>query len=645
MHFADAEKYIIRKLEKDLPKNLYYHGVHHTIDVCNAAARLAKFERLSEEDTLLLKTAALYHDCGFLFKYYDNEALGVTMMRGTLETFGYTRNQINTIAQLILATSIPHKPQNLLEKLICDADLDYLGRDDFFSISHSLKREWSEYGKPKSLLQWYTQQLDFMQKHRYFTQSAIALREANKQKYIEEIKILLGKLNKENHARKSAAETRLASTVRTDIALNKVEILKHVDIFSTTSENIVTEIAAAMKVMSIPAGTHIIEKGELGTCMYIIDEGKVKVHDGIYDIAELSAGKFFGEISLLDTEPRSADVTAVTDCVLLQLDQEDFSVVSHKYNDVARGIMRVLLGRLRSQNTKIIQELKEREKHLHALVDERTRELNLKNEKLEAAYKDIKDSISYAKLIQQALLPNVEDIFNAFTQSFIYYRPKDIVSGDFYFFEEKKGKYIVGVADCTGHGVPGAFMSMIGHDTLHQIIVEKEITTPSEVLNQLEAGIRRALHQDDNPDTKDGMDIAVCALDAHKQGDKNILLQYSGALRSLYLVRKDALEVEEVRADKHSIGGLLTGGDEKKFSNHQVYLNPGDTFYIFSDGYCDQFGGPGGKKFMNRHFQRILLGIQQLPMKEQEEFLDKTFREWKGDLEQVDDVLVIGIRI
>ena len=335
MRYEEAEKYIIQKLESDLPKNLYYHGAHHTIDVCNAAARLAKIEKLNEEDTLLLKTAALYHDCGFLFKYYDNESLGAKMMEGIVGTFGYTEKQISIITKLILATSIPQTPKNLLEKLLCDADLDYLGRDDFFSISHSLKREWSEYGKPKTLLKWYTQQLAFMQTHKYFTRSAVSLREETKQKYIEEIKTLLGKLNKQNGSQKPASETRLANSIRTDSTLNIAEILKSVDIFSTTSGDVIQQISSAMKVVSVSAGQHIIEKGELGTSMFIIDKGTVKVHDGIYNIAELGPGKFFGEISLLDTEPRSADVTAMTDCVLLQLEQEDFSVVSHKYNDVA----------------------------------------------------------------------------------------------------------------------------------------------------------------------------------------------------------------------------------------------------------------------------------------------------------------------
>jgi len=649
IQYAEVEKYITKKLENDLPKNLYYHGVHHTIDVCNAAARLAKLEKLNDEETVLVKTAALFHDSGFIFKYYDNESLGVKMMEGILPTFNYTREQIDEISKLILVTSLPHRPENLLEQIMCDADLDYLGRDDFFSISHSLKREWGEYGKTKTLLQWYKEQLVFMQKHSWFTKSATGLRDEKKQNYIGEIKLLLGKLEKNHQLKKKSSEARLKEAVRDDLAIDKSDILKHVDIFSTTSDKIIREIASAMKVLFLKAGMQVIEKGELGTCMFIIHDGKVRVHDGIYDIAELGPGKFFGEISLLDTEPRSADVTAKTDCILLQLDQEDFSVVSHKYNDVARGIMRVLLGRLRSQNTKIIQELKEREKHLQALVDERTRELNLKNEKLESAYKDIKDSINYAKRIQQAILPSVHDIYKVLDQSFIYYRPKDIVSGDFYFFAEKHKKIVLGVADCTGHGVPGAFMSMIGHDLLTQIIIERGITSPADILNHLEAGIRNALKQDsEHAEANDGMDIALVSLQLQKKNTEPETtfaeLEYAGAYRNLYLIRKNSKELDEVKADKYSIGGESLG-EHKKFSNHTIPLHEGDVFYIFSDGYADQNGGSEDKKLKTKKFKEILIDIQKKSMKDQKNYLDNFITNWMGTTEQRDDILVIGVRV
>ncbi|MBI4929548.1 MAG: cyclic nucleotide-binding domain-containing protein [Bacteroidetes bacterium] len=647
MHYSEAEKFIIGKFQKELPANLHYHGLHHTLDVRDAVERIARMENMGEEEIVILKTTAMYHDAGFIYQYYDNEHLGVKLACDTLTSFGYSGVQITNVSKLILSTSLPYNPKNQLERIICDADLDYLGREDFYSISYTLRREWAEYGKAKTLLQWYEEQLAFMKKQKYFTRSANQLREARKQQYIAEMKEMLGK-----RKHKTIMEESMTALP----ADEKILTLKALSIFSGTSDEILSGIASMTKTLVVKSGQIIIQKGDIGKSMYIIHSGRVKVHDDIYTIAELGEGNFFGEVSLLDTEPRSASITAIADTTLFVLEQEDFYKILQKHKDVAQGIMKILIGRFRKQNATIFNDLKEKEKKLQALVDQRTQELQSankeiekafhqieeKNQKLEVAYKDIRDSISYAKRIQQAILPNISDVYRALTQSFVYYKPKDIVSGDFYFFAEKNNKIMLGVADCTGHGVPGAFMSMIGHDMLNQIIIEKGITSPSEVLNHLEAGIRGALKQDmESSENKDGMDIALCSLGIQSAECE---LQFAGAFRNLYLVRKGASEVEEVRADKNSIGGMLTG-DTKRFSNHQIFLNKGDAFYIFSDGYCDQFGGPGGKKFMSRQFQKLFLSIRHLSMKEQEEVIDKTFRDWKGDLEQIDDVLVIGVRI
>lgn len=652
MNYAEAEKYVFQKLVKELPSNLYYHGVHHTKDVINTVVRLADMERVNEENTILLKTAALYHDAGFIFQYFDNEHLGVKLACDTLPSFGYSGIQITNISKLILATSMPANPKNVLEGILCDADLDYLGRDDFYSTSYSLRREWAEYGKAKTLLQWYEQQLVFMKKQMYYTETAKKLREHKKQQYILEMAEMLGKRLKKKT--QSDAGAFLADG-------KKINTLRALSIFSGSSAEVLTGIAKALKAVAVKSGENIIQKGDLGNCMYIIESGRVKIHDDIYTITELGEGNFFGEVSLLDTEPRSASVTAIADTMLLILEQNDFYKILQKHRDVAQGIMKILISRFRRQNATIINDLRDREKKLQMLVDQRTRELTVaneqiekafheieeKNQKLELAYKDIRDSINYAKRIQQAILPSIHDIYKVLEHSFIYYRPKDIVSGDFYFFAEKNKKVLVGVADCTGHGVPGAFMSMIGHDMLNQIIMERGFTTPADVLNQLEAGIRSALKQDAvDSETKDGMDIALCSLDMlnGKIPDDGITINYSGAFRNMYVVKKDSPDVEEIKADKFSIGGIQMG-EEKKFTNHTIRLAKGDIFYIFSDGYCDQFGGPSGKKFMTRQFQKFLQSIKHLSMKEQEKAIDKAFTEWRGHLEQVDDVLVIGVKV
>jgi serine phosphatase RsbU (regulator of sigma subunit) len=270
------------------------------------------------------------------------------------------------------------------------------------------------------------------------------------------------------------------------------------------------------------------------------------------------------------------------------------------------------------------------------------------NTELQSAYhlieeknKDITDSINYAKRIQTAILPSVEHIQNFLPESFINYQPKDIVSGDFYWFTEKNGKLIIAVADCTGHGVPGAFMSMIGNDLLTQIIIEKGITQPNLILTHLHEGVKNALKQDaDSSKTKDGMDIALIAINKNDHS----AIEYAGALRPLWAVKKTDGTLTEYKADKHSIGGAYSA-EQKEFTNNPISLQKGDVIYLFTDGYADQFGGEQGKKFMSKNMKELLRGIRDLTMEEQKNKIHASFTDWKKNREQVDDVLVIGIRI
>ncbi|HLG03215.1 MAG TPA: two-component regulator propeller domain-containing protein, partial [Bacteroidia bacterium] len=275
--------------------------------------------------------------------------------------------------------------------------------------------------------------------------------------------------------------------------------------------------------------------------------------------------------------------------------------------------------------------IKKENRILEAKVAERTQELAEKNA-------DITASIEYAKRIQSAILPDHDVLYQHFRESFVLYKPKDIVSGDFYWFAEKNDKAIVVVADCTGHGVPGALMSMIGHNLLNQIVLEKGITEPDEILNRLNNGVRSALKQDhSDQDTTDGMDIAVCVHDRNK----NEML-FAGALRPLILIRKGLMS--KVDSDRFPIGGSQDS-QHKKFTLHRFMVDPGDSIYLFSDGFADQFGGEKGKKFMLKRLLDQLISIQPLPMKEQLAVLDRTFESWREGFEQVDDVLLVGIKI
>jgi len=261
------------------------------------------------------------------------------------------------------------------------------------------------------------------------------------------------------------------------------------------------------------------------------------------------------------------------------------------------------------------------------------------NHIIEEKNKSITDSIRYAKRIQNAILPSDVLIQKLLADIFVFYKPKDIVSGDFYFCAQAGDKIILAVADCTGHGVPGAFMSMIGNSLLNQIIKENKISTPSEILNNLNVGVREALGQhESDSDTRDGMDIALCAIDLKKGS-----LEFAGANRSIYIVKKSKV-LEEYKANKFPIGGIQSE-EAKEFTNQNIDFAKGDMLYLSSDGYADQFGGSEGKKFRTRQLKELIASVSQVAMVEQKTTLEDTFIRWMGNAEQIDDVLVIGVRL
>jgi serine phosphatase RsbU (regulator of sigma subunit) len=246
----------------------------------------------------------------------------------------------------------------------------------------------------------------------------------------------------------------------------------------------------------------------------------------------------------------------------------------------------------------------------------------------------IEDSIKYAKRIQTALMPSLE-LFSDKLEHFVLYRPLSIVSGDFYWVSSRSNPQVIISADCTGHGVPGAFMSMLGVTLLNEIVNGKNILMPDQIINNLRQGIIRSLRQVAGEDSvKDGMDIAVCAVDF----DKNILW-YAGANNPLYLVRNG--ELIHYRADRMPVAIHYK---MEPFTLHRIDLQKGDAFYIFSDGFADQFGGPKQRKYMSMQLRRNLVEMSGMPMLKQGEQLNRIFEEWRGDSPQIDDVTIIGVR-
>ncbi len=281
-----------------------------------------------------------------------------------------------------------------------------------------------------------------------------------------------------------------------------------------------------------------------------------------------------------------------------------------------------------------------------SLAEDRKRQIEQQKEVVELAYdklekknQEIIDSINHAKRIQSAILPTEKIIKEHLKKSFILYKPKDIVAGDFYWLEtfnsthesEKKG-VLFAAADCTGHGVSGALVSVVCNNALNRSIREIGLTIPGEVLDKTREFVLQEFEKSDE-EVKDGMDIALCSLEGNK-------LQYAGAHNPLWIIRNG--EIIEIKANKQPIGKFE---NPLPYTTHTFNLQKGDSIYIFSDGYVDQFGGKKGKKFKAKAFRSLLKSIQNRPMDEQKLLMEEAFENWKGELEQLDDVCIIGVRI
>ncbi|MBI5010878.1 MAG: SpoIIE family protein phosphatase [Bacteroidia bacterium] len=285
---------------------------------------------------------------------------------------------------------------------------------------------------------------------------------------------------------------------------------------------------------------------------------------------------------------------------------------------------------LREQNRKLIDNLREANLTLEQRVIERTR-------MIEAQKSEITSSIQYASRIQNALLPREEEFNRHFQSFFILSKPKDIVSGDFYWLGVKDDKIVIAVADCTGHGVPGAFMSLLGVSFLNEIHNKSLTIRANEILNQLRDHVIKSLHQTGrNKEARDGMEIALCVIDKVKWK-----LQFSGAFRPLYILRKG--EIHEMNGDNMPIG--LYEEEDISFTNKEMQFEKDDMIYLFTDGYIDQMGGESRKTYKSQNFKKLLLSIHNNSMTEQKEILEKNYNDWRGMNDQIDDILIVGIKM
>lgn len=348
------------------------------------------------------------------------------------------------------------------------------------------------------------------------------------------------------------------------------------------------------------------------------------------------------------TEKKEAEIK------ILQKQKEADKAIIQKQRIAGIAIVVVLL--LIVLLSIVLFRSREKQKKANKLLAEKNAEINLQNEEiqtqaeyladankaiskqkeeLEVSHKKIKDSITYASRIQRALLPSKKNLDEVFPAHFIFYKPRDVVSGDFYYCKKMNQYHILAAADCTGHGVPGAFVSMLGIAFLNEIVRKKTINTPAKILDDLREHVKTSLKQtgNDSSETKDGMDIALLVINT-----KNHVLEFAGANNPLFIIRNN--ELIEMKGTKNPIGIYIK---ERPFENQQIQLQDNDRIYLFSDGYIDQFGGENGKKLMKKNFKDLLLTIHKETPDKQKEQLDKTMQTWIRNYEQNDDMMIIGV--
>jgi serine phosphatase RsbU (regulator of sigma subunit) len=299
----------------------------------------------------------------------------------------------------------------------------------------------------------------------------------------------------------------------------------------------------------------------------------------------------------------------------------------HKYQlAIIALLVALLLGAIIGISLLRVRKLNKEIAKQHTIVEEQ-------NLQIQEALDDINDSLRYSERLQKSLLPKSNSFEEAFKEHFIFYKPKQQVSGDFYWFTTQSNTHLFAVGDCTGHGVPGAMVSVVCTNGLNRAVREEQLVEPGKILDRTREIVISEFEKNEG-EVKDGMDIALCSLEGNK-------LKYAGANNPLWIVRKDSFEIEEIKADKQPIGKYA---GSSAYTTHEININPGDSIYIFSDGFVDQFGGEYGKKYKTKNFKSLLLSIQESNMKEQLDIVEQTFDAWKKDFEQLDDVCVIGIK-
>lgn len=460
---------------------------------------------------------------------------------------------------------------------------------------------------------------------------------------------------------------------------DKIQFLQEIDLFINIPEKLLQKIAPALKEVALAAGDQIIKEGDIGDCMYFVYKGVMNVHKEAHILAEIPPKSIFGELSLLTNEPRLASITAKESSILLRLDQADFYKRIGKIPEVSQAFLQILVQRLNDQNEKALVSYQEKEEELKKLVNERTQQLQEEKKKLEEAVEEIQvnnlklrkankeiiaqkevielknrnitQSIVYASKIQNAILGEPKQIIKHFKRfggdAFVFFKPKEIVSGDFYWYTHAEDRTIIIVADCTGHGVPGAFMTMMGSALLNETINERRVYDPAKILYELDTKVTKATsNTTEENSVDDGMNTSVLVIDQNDDW-----LHFAGAKCDLFHITDPVLNLSElIKGDRNPIGKQYYTST-KRFSTQHIKKVRGDVFYLFTNGFQDQEGGEvteeknRGKKYMAKRFRELLITNSNEPMEKQKQMLEQELENWQQDFEQTDDILVMGVKV
>lgn len=326
---------------------------------------------------------------------------------------------------------------------------------------------------------------------------------------------------------------------------------------------------------------------------------------------------------------RAAEADKLKDAELSAKNAESRQRKLQNYVLLAILILSLLFGAILYHRFRLTNKQK-------AIIEQQKNEVDHAYSVLEIKNREITDSITYAKRIQYAILPSNKRVKECLKESFVVFQPKDIVAGDFYWIEERDGQLLFAACDCTGHGVPGAMVSVVCVNGLNRAVRENGLTDPGKILDKTREIVVTEFEKSDD-EVKDGMDVSLCSLSLD-----NMTLKWAGANNPLWIFRNDTKEIEEIKPDKQTIAKVEY---PKPFTTHQLRVNKGDIIYLFTDGFKDQFGGNKGKKFKASNLKKLLLSIHHEPMDIQKTRIQQSFDNWKGELEQVDDVCIIGVRL